>query len=49
MHEQGKRSNRLIRPLQQALFTIFCAQIDRDHKKYEERCERYVANTKKQY
>ena len=27
-----------------ALFTIMCAQIDRDHKKYEERCERNVAN-----
>ena len=32
-----------------ALFTIFCAQIDRDHKKYEERCERNVANAKKRY
>ena len=26
-----------------------CAQIDRDHKKYEERCERNVANAKKRY
>lgn len=32
-----------------ALFTILCAQIDRDHKKYEERCERNVANAKKRY
>lgn len=32
-----------------ALFTIMCAQIDRDHKKYEERCERNVANAKKRY
>ena len=32
-----------------ALFTIFCAQIDRDHKKYEERCERNVANAKKRH
>ena len=23
-----------------ALFTMLCTQIDRDHKKYEERCER---------
>ena len=29
-----------------ALFTIMCAQIDRDHKKYEERCERNVANAR---
>ena len=29
-----------------ALFTILCAQIDRDHKKYEERCERNVANAR---
>ena len=32
-----------------ALFTIMCAQIDRDHKKYEERCERNVTNAKKRY
>ena len=24
-----------------ALFTIMCTQIDRDHKKYEERCAQY--------
>ena len=27
-----------------ALFTMLCTQIDRDHKKYEERCERNVTN-----
>ncbi len=32
-----------------ALFTIMCTQIDRDHKKYEERCERNVTNAKKRY
>jgi len=32
-----------------ALFTMLCAQIDRDHRKYEERCERNVANAKKRY
>ena len=32
-----------------ALFTMLCTQIDRDHKKYEERCERNVANAKKRY
>ncbi len=26
-----------------ALFTMLCSQIDRDHKKYEERCERNSA------
>lgn len=30
-----------------ALFSILCAQIDRDHKKYEERCERNTANARK--
>ena len=30
-----------------ALFTMLCTQIDRDHKKYEERCERNVTNAKK--
>ena len=32
-----------------ALFTMLCTQIDRDHRKYEERCERNVANAKKRY
>ena len=32
-----------------ALFTMLCTQIDRDHKKYEERCERNVTNAKKRY
>lgn len=32
-----------------ALFTMLCTQIDRDHKKYEERCERNVMNAKKRY
>ena len=32
-----------------ALFTILCSQIDRDHKKYEERCERNSANARKRY
>ena len=32
-----------------ALFTMLCTQIDRDHKKYEERCERNVVNAKKRY
>ena len=32
-----------------ALFTMLCTQIDRDHKKYEERCERNVGNAKKRY
>ena len=27
-----------------ALFTMLCTQIDRDHTKYEERCERNVTN-----
>ncbi|MBQ9676834.1 MAG: hypothetical protein IJV44_01695 [Prevotella sp.] len=30
-----------------ALFSILCAQVDRDHKKYEERCERNSANARK--
>ena len=29
-----------------ALFTMLCTQIDRDHKKYEERCERNVTNAR---
>lgn len=32
-----------------ALFTMLCSQIDRDHKKYEERCERNSANARKRY
>ena len=32
-----------------ALFTMLCTQIDRDHRKYEERCERNVVNAKKRY
>ena len=32
-----------------ALFTMLCTQIDRDPKKYEERCERNVTNAKKRY
>ena len=28
---------------------MLCTQIDRDHRKYEERCERNVANAKKRY
>ena len=28
---------------------MLCTQIDRDHKKYEERCERNVTNAKKRY
>ena len=30
-----------------ALFSILCAQIDRDHKKYEERCEKNSLNARK--
>ena len=32
-----------------ALFSMLCNQIDRDHKKYEERCERNSANARKRY
>ena len=32
-----------------ALFSILCAQIDRDHRKYEERCKRNSANARKRY
>ena len=32
-----------------ALFSILCAQIDRDHKKYEERCKRNSANARKRH
>ena len=32
-----------------ALFSMLCNQIDRDHKKYKERCERNSANARKRY
>lgn len=32
-----------------ALFSILCAQIDRDHRKYEERCKRNSANARKRH
>ena len=32
-----------------ALFSILCAQIDRDHMKYEERCKRNSANARKRF
>ena len=32
-----------------ALFSILCAQIDRDHRKYEERCKRNSANARKSH